>query len=163
MDAGRFDSIIRSRGGSSTRRSLVGLLAGVTVGVAGAEASARRGHGKRKPGAEGPCGDGSRKDNICTKDEECCTGYCDTSKGLMNKDGQGRCRCVRKNGVCTEDKNCCGGRSCVNGICGGNLEPLCVPLDGPCSIDSDCCPSGTDTVACINTVGSYTFCTIAPD
>jgi hypothetical protein len=138
MDAGRFDSIIRSLGGSSTRRSLVGLLAGVTVGVAGAEASARRGHGKRKPGAEGPCGDGSRKDNICSNDSDCCTGICKT--GLKNKDGEGRCRCVRKGKECTEDKNCCGGRTCVGGVCGGSTPP--PPVCDATSCPEGCCAMG---------------------
>ncbi len=73
----------------------------------------------QKPGVgtEGPCGSGSRKDNICTKDSECCTSICDIQLGKKNKDKKGRCRCVRRGGACTADNNCCNS-ICISGVCG---------------------------------------------
>jgi hypothetical protein len=155
MDQDRFDHLVRLLGtGSSRRAAVAALAAAIPLGAAAKS-------GRNGPQPEGPCGDGSRRDNICEQDADCCTGICNTGPGSKNKDGKGRCRCVRKNGDCTEDKNCCGGRSCVNGICGGSLEPPCVPLGGPCSVDSNCCPSGTDKVACTQ-VGPVVVCTIVP-
>ncbi|MGI9254321.1 MAG: hypothetical protein ACR2J8_11275 [Thermomicrobiales bacterium] len=144
MDQGAFDRIARVLGGAATRRSgLRAALAGV-IGLQGAgtvaakEPGAGAGVGKgkkRKPGVEGPCGDRSRKDNICTKGSQCCTGLCDRDLGLKNRDGKGRCRCVRKGGACTEDKNCCGSRACAAGVCGGSLGPSC---DAPTVCQGGC-------------------------
>jgi hypothetical protein len=144
VDAGRFDTLVCSLGGSASRRTLLGLLAGIAASPIAADAARRR-----RPGAEGPCGDGSRKDNICTKDKDCCTGICNTAAGKKNKDGKGRCRCVRKNGACTEDKNCCGGRACEGGVCGG---VACSLVDGSCVADSNCCTDGPDPLVCENFV-----------
>ncbi|MFM9105569.1 MAG: hypothetical protein ACKOWF_02585, partial [Chloroflexota bacterium] len=100
-----------------------------------------RGH-TRRPHAEGPCGNGSRKDNICTKVKQCCSGLCNKKAGKKNLDGKGRCRCVRKNGKCSEDRNCCTRKgqqlSCVNGTCGGSSSPL-IPTGDPCVPGVDTC------------------------
>jgi hypothetical protein len=109
MDEQRFDAALRALGlGSSRRQAIAGAFGALFGG--GVLDAAARGNGKnrdrdkgkgRKPSApvvEGPCGDGSRKDNICSKDTECCTGYC--KKGLRNKDQKGRCRCIRKGKSC---------------------------------------------------------------
>ncbi|MFM9106554.1 MAG: hypothetical protein ACKOWF_07630 [Chloroflexota bacterium] len=69
------------------------------------------------PGPAGPCGDGSRLDNQCSKDGDCCTDLCEIRLGRKNKDRLGRCRCTRLGGACQTSKNCCGGASCVNGAC----------------------------------------------
>jgi hypothetical protein len=143
VDNGRFDDVVRSLAGSVTRRSLAGLMAGLVAGpVAVSAASRKRGVGK--PGVEGPCGDGTRKDNMCEQDGDCCTGICKT--GLKNKDGKGRCRCVRKQGACTADENCCKGLPCNDGICGG---PTCAPPQGACTDVSECCNSAI--AVCIGT------------
>jgi hypothetical protein len=171
MDDRRFDAVVRALDGSLSRRRGIAAAFGALVAGSAATAEARnqRGRGKGGPKPEGPCGDGSRKDNLCESDGDCCTGICKT--GIRNKDGQGRCRCVKKGKACSEDKNCCGGRTCVDGVCGASTPPpvcnattcpdgccalgLCVPYIGQTSAGcgtggAECaaCPSSTD--ACIN-------------
>lgn len=143
MDNARFDALARVFAGSATRRSLAGLLAGLAAAPVAASAASRN-RGAGKPGTEGPCGSGSRADNICASDNDCCTGLCKT--GLKNKDGKGRCRCVRRKGACTEDKNCCNELPCADGVCGG---PTCVPPQGECTDVSECCSSAL--AVCIGT------------
>ncbi|MFM9107860.1 MAG: hypothetical protein ACKOWF_14300 [Chloroflexota bacterium] len=133
MEQERFDRIARLVGGSVTRRagiaaglSALGSMLGRATGegpapAAGAAARSRAGKaaksGKRRVHREGPCGDGSRKDNVCTKNGQCCTGYC--LKKLNNRDGKGRCRCIRKGKPCNPSQTCCRNRQCVDGRCGG--------------------------------------------
>jgi hypothetical protein len=139
--------------------------------------------GKRRPvRIEGPCGDGSRKENLCDKGSDCCTGLCKT--GLKNKDGRGRCRCVRRGKACAEDKNCCNDMTCVAGVCGGSAPPPThkVANGQPCVAGVDTCedpiaqcieygsgpeefgaPTGTfclypDDAACTTPALSQTFC-----
>jgi hypothetical protein len=69
------------------------------------------------PGVEGPCGNGTRKDNICMENSQCCTGVCDLSVRKKNVDKMGRCRCIARGGACTEDSNCCNS-PCIGNICG---------------------------------------------
>ncbi|MFM9105275.1 MAG: hypothetical protein ACKOWF_01085 [Chloroflexota bacterium] len=71
----------------------------------------------RQPGIEGPCGDGTRNDNICMKNGECCTGICEITLRKTNKDKRGRCRCLRMGATCAADRNCCNSL-CIGGICG---------------------------------------------
>ncbi len=118
MDQQSFDRIARLLGGAVTRRAGVRAVLGGLLGLAAVDtAEAKRGGGRKKgrPGVEGPCGDGSRKDNVCTKDKQCCTGYC--KKGMKNKDGKGRCRCAPKDYPCTKKTVCCKRFSCIDGIC----------------------------------------------
>lgn len=137
MDDSRFDALSRAFGGAVSRRSGLVALGALLGGVAIGEGTAAS--GRKRPKPEGPCGDGSRKDNICTKGDDCCTGSCDLSKGKTNKDGLGRCRCVRKGGSCTEDRNCCGGRICGGGsVCGGPV----VPVGSSCVVGVDLCADG---------------------
>jgi hypothetical protein len=165
VDSGRFDAALRALQTGTTRRRGLGALLGVLLGSGGAglaaagagaqergpdEGRARgggRGHGRRaRPRPEGPCGDGTRKDNRCRKDSQCCTGVC--KKGLKNKDGSGRCRCLRRGKACTADLNCCRGMTCAGGVC--------VRGANGCSSDSDCpaatpfCSGGT-CVECVET------------
>jgi parallel beta-helix repeat protein len=147
MDERPFDALLRSLTRAGSRRQAVaGALAALTGGVMiGTNADARPGgdqepgRRKRKPNVQGPCGDGTRKDNACTKDKQCCTGIC--RKGLKNKDGKGRCRCLRKGKPCTEDRNCCGGRACTDGVCG---KSGCTS-DADCTGASDTCTNGICT------------------
>jgi hypothetical protein len=174
MDQERFDRMTRLFGSAASRRATLAGLAGLAAGAlpALAEQAAAK-PGRKRPGPEGPCGNGSRKRNICTRDKDCCTGICNTAAGKTNKDGKGRCRCLPKGQTCTEDKNCCGGRACVDGICGGGGGGQCIPegftnicigqgdvccspvtcnstagaccsdVGGPCSVDAGCCLVGS--------------------
>ncbi len=151
MDSTSFDGITRLLAGATTRRTglraALGALAGLTglTGLAAGAASKGSGErangkargtgrrkGKGKPGAEGPCGNGSRTDNACTKDKQCCTGYC--KKGLKNRDGQGRCRCIKRGKTCKSSQTCCGTATCTNGVC-----VALVPTGGACVAGADTC------------------------
>ncbi|MGI9253575.1 MAG: hypothetical protein ACR2J8_07505, partial [Thermomicrobiales bacterium] len=125
MDHTAFDRIARLLGAASTRRA--GLTAALGALAASATAAAKSPH---HPKPEGPCGDHSRKDNTCSKDSQCCTGFC--KKGLKNTDGQGRCRCIKKGQPCTPSQTCCGNLACVDGICGSN----CTVCSTGCPFDS---------------------------
>jgi hypothetical protein len=136
MDANRFDGITRALGDASSRRSLLSLAAGLLAApLAATQADAKA--GSKRPRPEGPCGNGKRKDNICTKGSQCCTGICNTELGKKNKDGKGRCRCVTRGNGCTEDKNCCNTLTCIAGTCGGG--GTCAPEGATCTADADCC------------------------
>ncbi|MFM9106620.1 MAG: hypothetical protein ACKOWF_07970 [Chloroflexota bacterium] len=135
MDDTRFDDASRALGAAISRRSGVAALAALLGAAAAERAGARR----RKPARpEGPCGDGSRKDNVCTKDSQCCTGNCDKSLSLTNRDGKGRCRCVRWGEKCTPEQTCCGKNVCTDKRC-GPPPPACAPAGAACAVDADCC------------------------
>jgi hypothetical protein len=144
MDQTSFDRITRLLGGATSRRSGVTAALGAALGLGGLTrvADAKQtgaGKNKGKPGKEGPCGNGSRKANICTKDKDCCTGLCNTKAGKKNIDGKGRCRCVRNGSTCTANRNCCNGMTCANGVCGGGSGPKPTPT---CATTPDVCASG---------------------
>ncbi|MFM9105227.1 MAG: hypothetical protein ACKOWF_00835 [Chloroflexota bacterium] len=161
MDQSSFDRIARLLGGAASRRAGLRAALGGLLGLGAVEAAETKGGGKGKDGhgrndrgrntngnrgdrgkdrvrPEGPCGDGSRKDNACTKDKQCCTGICNKKAGKKNLDGKGRCRCVKKNGKCKEDRNCCSRKgqemTCTNGKCGGGIptSEACVAGGTPC-------------------------------
>lgn len=135
MDQQRFDAALRALGRGASRRAamagVLGALVGARLGDDAAAGGAKAGGGggrrkaadpgtgkrRRRPGAAGPCGDGSRKENRCTSDRECCTRVCNLKAGKGNQDGQGRCRCVRRGKGCTQDRNCCNMMKCVAGVC----------------------------------------------
>jgi DNA-binding beta-propeller fold protein YncE len=166
MDERRFDAALRALGASTGRRQAIAGALGALFGGGALDALAKsKGKGTGKPGAEGPCGNGSRKANACTKNSQCCTGVCDTSIGKKNKDGKGRCRCVQKGKACKVSKNCCNGMTCTNEKCsrgggGGGCTsdrdcpssaPICV--NGTCTADQGCtsdrdCPSSA--VFCVS-------------
>ncbi len=127
MDQASFDRIARTLGAAVTRRAGLGAALAAAVALPVTSTTASIASAARRPKPEGPCGNGSRKDNMCTKDSQCCTGVC--KKGIKNKDGKGRCRCVRRGKACKEDKNCCKG-SCVGGFCGGAAVSCDVCLSG---------------------------------
>ncbi|MFM9107511.1 MAG: hypothetical protein ACKOWF_12525 [Chloroflexota bacterium] len=134
MDSQRFDHLVAAFSRGLTRRAGLGfgLAASLAalIGADPAEAGRNRGRnqngpaarrardaGRRSPGIAGPCGDGSREANRCTRDNQCCTGICERSTGKRNKDGEGRCRCRKRRGTCTETRNCCGRLRCYGGRC----------------------------------------------
>jgi hypothetical protein len=84
MDHAAFDRITRTLGAAATRRS--GVKAALGLGAAFGLGASDDVAAKLRP--EGPCGKGGRKDNACTKDSQCCTGYCE--RNLRNRDRKGR-------------------------------------------------------------------------
>ena len=95
------------------RRAVAALAAGLASLVLlrtadvdpGPDAVARR----RKAEVQGPCGDGSGRDNRCKKNSDCCTGYCDRKEH--------RCRYKKAGASCTSDEQCRGTATCVENIC----------------------------------------------
>ncbi|MFM9107091.1 MAG: hypothetical protein ACKOWF_10395 [Chloroflexota bacterium] len=166
MDQTAFDRIARLLGGAATRRqgfaaALGGMLGlgSVVAAAPAAEAKARdagRKRRRKRPGITGPCGDGTRKDNICTKDKQCCTGICDKDLAKKNRDGKGRCRCARRGQDCTEDKNCCGSMVCTNDVC-AKPGPACTVLN-----QGDAATNGAALVAAINAAADGAVITIEP-
>lgn len=144
----------------------LGVVAGIPA-IHSSDGKARGGRDKeekrsqdRKPGKQGPCGDGSRKDNVCTKDSQCCTGICVTSKGKNNKDGNGRCRCLKRNKACKGDKNCCNGMMCANGKCAETVPPgQPVETGKACAAGVDSCEAAQAQCAAYATAAPEgTFC-----
>ncbi|MFM9107120.1 MAG: hypothetical protein ACKOWF_10545, partial [Chloroflexota bacterium] len=152
MEARRFDAIAARLGAAATRRgalmgALGALFSGATLAAAtpvGASRKRRKGRGN----AQGPCGDGSRKDNRCAKNGDCCTGFC--QKNLKNKDRDGRCRCIRRGQPCKPSQTCCNSQ-CLKGVCGVGIATgkACAP-DDTCAAPTATCrdyaefvPAGT--------------------
>ncbi|MFM9105570.1 MAG: hypothetical protein ACKOWF_02590, partial [Chloroflexota bacterium] len=76
MDQSSFDRIARLFGGverAEARDGNSGKRHARGHGTASRHGSGKARRHSRRPPAERPCGDGSRKDNICTKDKQCCT------------------------------------------------------------------------------------------
>lgn len=127
MDQQRFDRIARLLGSATTRRTV--------LGAAAAALGAGSGAARARPRPEGPCGDGSRAANRCASDKECCTGICNRKAGKTNRDGAGRCRCLKRGTRCGEDRSCCGALVCLDGRCGPVPETCDVCASG-CAHDS---------------------------
>jgi hypothetical protein len=143
MDRTTFDRITRVLGSAGSRRAGLRMAAAALFG-AGATRVVGPGTAAATPRPAGPCKSTKRQDNTCTKASQCCTGVCDTSKGATNKDGQGRCRCVRRGGNCTEDRNCCSRRgqqmTCIGGVC--DMPATCLGLQAACVSGVDTCCAG---------------------
>jgi predicted outer membrane repeat protein len=133
MDQTQFDRIARLLGGAVSRRAGIGAaLAALTGSRIAADADAKNKGTGRKPGTEGPCGNGKRKANICTKNSDCCTGLCNTKAGKKNKDGKGRCRCIQNGKACKSSKNCCNTLTCNDGVCGSVAPETCLVCASGC-------------------------------
>jgi hypothetical protein len=134
MDAGRFDSLARSLRCAASRRAIIGLLAGSTLGsarsalaVADAEAKNRNRNRHRHRRKCRPCR--TRKN--------------------------GRCKGKKPNGtVCGVDKICRRG-TCVSA--GGPQFPACSASNDFCSGDQATC-LGNVECGCFVTVESDTIC-----
>jgi hypothetical protein len=148
----------------------VGLEAalGALLGVGAADASAKQrgktGEQDRKPGsagkpdAEGPCKSTKRPDNICTRDKQCCTGYCDTSTGKKNKDGKGRCRYLKQGERCTKGQQCAPKLACQDGTC---RKAKAVPTGARCAKGETCAVKGAVcTTYDADGAPSGTYCTL---
>jgi hypothetical protein len=160
MDHQRFDGLARLMGRRAGRRAglraVIGAALGVAIGTATPGADAAR------PKPEGPCGNGSRKANVCRKNSDCCTGICNTKLGKKNRDRTGRCRCVQTGKTCTADRNCCNSLTCISGVCGrGGIatgEP-CVPGVDVCADSrARCTPLTDDAQTALGISGDY--CTL---
>ncbi|MFM9108449.1 MAG: right-handed parallel beta-helix repeat-containing protein [Chloroflexota bacterium] len=159
MDRETFDAAARVLGAAATRRAgLAAALAAALAMATGGSDGPAAALGKR-PRPAGPCGDGSRKDNSCTKNKDCCTGLCNTKAGRKNRDGKGRCRCVRKRGSCTESRNCCGNHVCVNGTCGDGGAAK-VPTGQPCTPADVCAAAAASCTVYADATPAGTYCLI---
>ncbi len=137
VDFDRLDRLARWIGSGNRRQVIGGALAGITAALSGSAVSDTV---AMTPdiGAEGPCGNGSIKDNRCKRNRQCCTGFCRKKKG---KKPYGRCRCRKLNQGCTQDRNCCATAgqpmTCVSGTCQATAS--CVTAGGACEADATCC------------------------
>jgi hypothetical protein len=170
MDEQRFDAALRALGTGTTRRRGLAAAFGILFGTTAITYSARKRSqpaadeqagksDKDQSNAEGPCGDGSGKANRCTKDSQCCTGYCKKSKGGKT----GRCRCLKRGKPCTAKQTCCKGLACANGACVKSKptptpvpgQPTATPIAtatatpgcGPATCSGGCCNAGTCVLA----------------
>ncbi|MGI9255246.1 MAG: hypothetical protein ACR2J8_15995, partial [Thermomicrobiales bacterium] len=148
MSERTMDVLVRAFGAATTRRA--GLAALVTTALAGvAEAKSPSGKTPNQsgtsagitstgavdesvPGTEGPCGNGSVKDNKCKKASDCCTGRC----------ANNRCRCITAKNSCTDTKQCCKGLTCAKGVCTRGSSPSPSGATGPTGPTG---PAGSDT------------------
>lgn len=136
MDNERFDRLARLICSGSRRQVMSAGLVGAATLVGLAPAPGAR--AKRKAvQAEGPCGDGSARQNRCKRHNQCCTGFCRRRKHRR----RGRCRCRKLNQPCRDNQSCCtrNGRpmSCVGGTC--QVAPACVPLGSACTEGGAAC------------------------
>jgi hypothetical protein len=180
MDGPSFDRVARLLGAAASRRAGLRAAFGAAFGASGlaaAEATEARkdrdrrnrtaGNDDGKNGragaagdvtAQGPCKSTRRKDNICTIDGECCSKWCDKSKGQANNDQKGRCRCRRRNSECQIDINCCkrGGQqmSCIKNRCGYR-----IPTTMRCKVGGWACKeSGATCTSYMDGVSSRLYC-----
>jgi hypothetical protein len=169
MDQRAFDRLATLLGRAASRRAglraAFGVLLGQSAlpGVAAARGDAGR-NGSSRP--EGPCGNGSRKANVCTRDGQCCTNFCNMTLAKRNADGKGRCRCIRKGKSCTNDRQCCSG-NCASGTCspsGAATGQPCTPSEG-CSNPNASCVSygGTNAVGTFCLLPAGAACSTATD
>ena len=161
MDGHQFDCLVQRVATRITRRRTLGILVtGATALLSGygQEQVTARKRGQRVT-TEGPCGDGSIKANRCKRNVQCCTGYCDKTKG---KKPYGRCRCKNAGQSCQEDRNCCATAgqpmTCQDSICVSIAPPpacssdeaACAPTltndsnGGCCLQDVACCNGDAD-------------------
>ncbi len=127
MDPGRFDTLVRSLVTTPTRRGLLRLLAGTTLGGALAlpGAGGLADHGCRHPGAD------------CARDGQCCSGRCS---------GQGTCLCTRA-AQCPEPEVPCQKAVCTKtGRCGSENRRADLRCTGCCA--GGACEGGDSDVAC---------------
>jgi YVTN family beta-propeller protein len=165
MDHRRFDTALRALDAAVSRRR--GLAAAVAVFLgASVQPGEDAGAAPRSPRPAGPCGNGSRAQNTCRRNGDCCTGLCDRRPAKRNNDGAGRCRCVRKGRPCTDDRNCCRGLDCRSGTCGGprpqvNTGEACTAADQCRDENATCTTFETGPAGTFCLLPRYDVCTAA--
>lgn len=137
MDSVRFDRLARWISTGNRRQVVSTGLAGAAVLVGLVSAPDTRAK-RKKVRVEGPCGNGSAKQNRCKRNGQCCTGYCRRKKHQKH----GRCRCRKLNQTCRDDQSCCKSAgqpvSCVGGTC-QTATTTCVTLGGACTAGGPAC------------------------
>ncbi|MFM9107090.1 MAG: hypothetical protein ACKOWF_10390 [Chloroflexota bacterium] len=164
MDHTSFDRIARLLGGAATRRQGLAAALGGVLGAglaaaapaAAAQSPSAKIRRRKRPGITGPCGDGTRAENVCDRDKDCCTGICNRKAGQKNIDGRGRCRCIRRGEKCQEERNCCRSMVCRDKIC-AMPGPACTVLN-----QGDAATNGAALVAAINAAAPGAVITIEP-
>jgi len=121
MDPVRFDRLTRVVSAASSRRALIGLVAGVFSAIAGTDA------GDAKP--KRPC-----KGEQCLSAARRCNKASDCPRPPACKKRvcrRGRCEVANgRNGTrCTHPNPCIKQETCQGGKCKGDLEPDCVRCD----------------------------------
>ncbi|MEZ4446828.1 MAG: hypothetical protein R3B72_47555, partial [Polyangiaceae bacterium] len=53
--------------------------------------------------------------------------------------------CIPAGGMCVTDSDCCDGKTCENGLCGG--EEVCSEIGELCDSAADCCDPNAKCVA----------------
>jgi hypothetical protein len=115
MDASRFDAIARSLTDIASRRTVLGLAAGVLSGLLGQSQVAAK-----------PCKNGCGRCKRC-KDGKCKPQNNGTPCGGSKVCKNGKCRCPKE---CCADRDCAPGQECLpNGSCAT-----------PCTTQDDCLP-----------------------
>ena len=97
-----FDRLTRVVVTAHSRRGVLGALLGAVPALLGRDAVEAQPRSQRRFTPQGPCGDGTVKDNFCTRNNQCCTRYC-------NKRTK-RCRCRHRGQTCRSSRNCCSRR-----------------------------------------------------
>ena len=134
MEPRAFDHIARLLGAARTRRAGLKTVLAVALGASAAQPAAeaaRRGIPEGGPWPAGPCGP-KGKDNLCKKDEQCCTGFC--KKGKKGK--AGRCRCIKPGNPCGKNQSCCKHATCEDGTCTRGKKT--IPTGQPCTSADTC-------------------------
>ena len=140
MDTIRFDAIVKSLAGQTSRRRTLGALVGSALGILALtdrdEAAAAR-NGKCKP--------------KCGECEKCKRGDCDKKNG-KKRCQQGKCKPKSDGTLCGRGGTCLSG-SCVcppgSQSCGGGCVPSCLGATrGLNPTTCTCCGTGGDSVSC---------------
>jgi hypothetical protein len=146
MDAERFDTLARSLTIDRSRRRVLGLLSGLTLGALApllhlADAQAGKGKKKKKkkkrstpPAATGPTSPPPPPFCASQPDGAAC-GFC-----RLCQSGACQADSTQNNAACGND----GTGRCLNGTC--NPVPTCSPRNGPCQTAADCCSFGSTLV-----------------
>lgn len=154
MEPRAFDHIARLLGAARTRRAGLQTVLAVALGAAAAQPAAeaaRRGIPEGGPWPAGPCGP-KGKDNLCKKDEQCCTGFC--KKGKKGK--AGRCRCIKTGNPCGKNQSCCKHATCKNGTCTRGKKT--IPTGQPCTNADTCADTDATCQAYDSDNPAGTYC-----
>lgn len=139
MDGHRFDEIARLVASGTSRRRVLGLVAGglASIGL----------HFGRQDAAAGGC---IVEDGECNNDNlVCCDGL------ICGKDNLCHADCAAPGELCGVtpqgelNVECCPGAACIDGVCITD-EPVCVPTGEACLVDTagllSCCDKGAECI-----------------